>query len=187
MPQELHNGSEELLIKEAIAGDKQAFGRLYELYADPIFSYLYYRIGERSEAADMTGIVFLKAWENLPGFGTKGRSLNFRAWLYRIAHNTMIDHHRTAKNEVALDDIPEQVDKLPHASRLVEESEQLDEVRRALEELDDLSKQVVILRYISGLGSKETASILGIKNGNVRVIQYRAMKKLRMVMGVEDE
>ena len=187
MPHENQNSSEELLIRKAIAGDKEAFGRLYEMYADPIFSYLVFRVGVRSEAADMTETVFLKAWEHLPAFGKPGHKLNFRAWLYRIAHNIMVDYHRSAKDEVALEAVAEQADKQPRVHRLIEDAEQYHAIRQALQELDDLSRQVIILRFLSGLGSKETARILGISNANVRVIQYRALKKMRTVMGVEDE
>jgi RNA polymerase sigma-70 factor (ECF subfamily) len=135
----------------------------------------------------MTEIVFLKAWENLPGFGSRNRGFNFRAWLYRIAHNTLVDHHRTAKDEVALDAVPEQASRAPHMQQLIEESQQLETIMRSLDQLDATSRQVIVLRFFSGLDSKETAQVLGISAGNVRVIQYRALKKIRDLMGEEDE
>lgn len=187
MPHGEHNSSEELLIQDAIAGDKQAFGRLYEIYADQIVRYLYFRVGEHSEAVDMTEVVFLKAWEKLPGFGSKGKSRNFRAWLYRIAHNAMVDYHRTKKNETALDEIPEQPDHIPSPGQLVEKYEQSKALMQALESLDELSRQVVTLRFLSGVKSKDIAEIVGISTGNVRVIQFRAVRKLRELMGDDDE
>jgi RNA polymerase sigma-70 factor (ECF subfamily) len=120
--------SELQLIQEAIAGDKQAFGRLYDCYADQIFRYLYFRVEERSLAVDMTEDVFLKAWEKIPQFGKDKRGLNFRAWLYRIAHNTVIDYYRTNKAEVSLDEVSEYHDKMPAAIQLIEESEEIQEL-----------------------------------------------------------
>lgn len=187
MPHDNQKSSEELLIQEAIAGDKQAFGCLYELYADKIFKYLFYRIGGDAETADMTEMVFLKAWENLPHFGARGRGKNFRAWLYRIAHNALVDHHRARKEEFALDDVPELPSSEPYVQQLIEDSQQLDTVMALLNELDALSRQVIVLRFYAGLNNKETAEVLGISSGNVRVIQYRALKKIRELMGDEDE
>ncbi len=187
MPREDQTDNEKLWIETAIAGDKHAFGRLYELYANRIFSYLYYRMDGRAEAADMTETVFLKAWENLPQFGRTERGLNFRAWLYRIAHNAVIDRHRTKKEEISLDTLDEQSAGLPHVGQLLEESEQLEVLLAALDQLDPLSRQVITLRFFSGLDHRETASITGLTNSNVRVIQYRALKKLKELMGHEDE
>ena len=187
MPRENQTDSEKLWIEAAIAGDKQAFGRLYELYANRIFSYLYYRIGGRAEAADMTETVFLKAWEKLPQFGRPEKGLNFRAWLYRIAHNAVIDHRRTKKEEIGLDVLGEQPSPQPQAAQLVEESERLQDLLAALERLDPAARQVIVLRFFSGLDHKETAAVMGISKGNVRVIQFRALKKLKDYLGSEDE
>jgi RNA polymerase sigma-70 factor (ECF subfamily) len=187
MPQDDQKNDEERIIQVAISGDKQAFGRLYELYADQIYKYLFYRIGEHAKAVDMTEVVFLKAWENLPQFGSSGKGLNFRAWLYRIAHNAMVDHHRTKKERIALDDVPDLHDQTPFANDLIEYSEQLQELMTALDELDNHSRQVIVLRFFSGLDHKETARVMGISPGNVRIIQYRALKRLREYMGSYDE
>ena len=187
MPHGAHGGSEELLIQEAIAGDKEAFGRLYEKYADQIVRYLYFRIGDQTEAVDMTELVFLKAWENLPGFGRRGRQRNFRAWLYRIAHNALVDHHRSKRTEINLEDIQEPQDRGLSPGRLFEQKERSDTLFSALQNLDEQSRQVISLRFLSGLSSKEAAEIIGISSGNVRLIQFRAIKKLREMMGEEDE
>lgn len=187
MPHAAHDSSVELLIRDAIAGDKQAFGRLYEIYADQIVRYIYFRTGEQAEAEDMAETVFLKAWENLPGFGRADRKMNFRAWLYRIAHNMVVDSYRSKKTEVALDNIPDQqVEDLP-LGHLIEKDEQNKKLREALKQLDEQSQQVIMLRFLSGLSSKETAKIVGISDANVRVIQFRAVNKLRELMGEDDE
>jgi RNA polymerase sigma-70 factor (ECF subfamily) len=187
MPQSDQSGSETLLIQQAIAGNKEAFGRLYEMYAGQIFNYLFYRTGEYQAAMDMMETVFLRAWENLPDFGTKGRGLNLRAWLYRMAHNAMVDYHRSNKAEVDLEAIAELPNKMPHAAKLVEMAETQEYLMNWLEELDEVSRQVLVLRFYAEMSPKEVSQIMDISEGNVRVIQYRALKKMRDLIGDEDE
>ena len=83
---------EDQLIEKAISGDKEAFGRLYDHYFLQIFQYLLSRSDIQEDAEDMTEIVFMKAWEHIPSFERKKKERNFRAWLFRIAHNTVVDH-----------------------------------------------------------------------------------------------
>jgi len=82
------------LIVRAVQGDADAFGDLYERYLDQIYRYVYYRVANSLEAEDLTETVFLKAWESLPGMRTNVKSMNFQAWLYRIAHNLVVDRYR---------------------------------------------------------------------------------------------
>ena len=86
---------EDQLIEKAISGEKEAFGHLYDQYFPQIFKYLLVRTDTREDAEDMTETVFIKAWEHLPNFGGKTKERNLRAWLFRIAHNTVVDHYRT--------------------------------------------------------------------------------------------
>ncbi len=179
--------SQMLLIQTAIAGDKQAFGQLYDIFAGQIFRYLFFHVGEHSAAKDMTEDVFLKAWEHLPGFGKSGRGLNFRAWLYRIAHNAVIDHYRGNKNEIPIDAIPGQSDGSPPVVQLIEQAEKAQALMKALDGLEKITRQVVVLRFYSGLNPAEIADVMGLSEGNVRIIQYRGLKKLREIMGADDE
>jgi len=187
MPYVNPSGSDMPLIQEAMAGDKHAFGRLYDLYAGQIFRYVLLRVGDRSAAMDMTEDVFLKAWESLPRFGRKERGLNFRAWLYRIAHNSIIDRYRTDRGEIPIDTLPQWADDQPSVTRLIEQSEQAGELIRALQELDPVAEQVIILKFHAGLDAGEIARVMDLSAGNVRIIQYRGLKKLREILGEDDE
>jgi len=175
------------LIQLAIEGQKQAFGELYEHYVKQIWRYVYHRLSSAVEADDMTETVFLKAWENLPTFGRHNRGLNFRAWLYRIAHNAVIDFHRKKTfdqpvNEALLRVYPASLEKDCPSDEISRE-----ELIKALGTLDAISQHILISRFINGLGIGEIASSLSISEGNVRVIQYRALKKLRQLLGEENE
>src|SRR5438552_1731444 len=78
---------EDLLVDRARRGDADAYGQLYELHLDRIFRYVYYRVGSSNEAEDLTEHVFLKAWEAIGRYESRG--LPFAAWLYRMAHNAV--------------------------------------------------------------------------------------------------
>ena len=93
-PEKMDRTDQELLGR-ALDGDTEAFGDLYERYLDEIQRFVFYRVADRFEAEDLTEVVFIKAWEALPRF--ESSNVNLRAWLYRIAHNTIIDHYRTRR------------------------------------------------------------------------------------------
>ena len=83
------------LVARASQGDRDAFGDLYERYLDAIFRYIYYRVNHQQDAEDLTELVFLKAWQNIASCYEK--KATFKSWVYRIAHNSIIDHYRTRK------------------------------------------------------------------------------------------
>lgn len=131
----------------------------------------------------MTESVFLKAWEKLPSFGRLDRGINFRAWLYRIAHNAIIDVRRRYRPELDLDD--QQLE-----NRTVNPQPSLgewNEIKQALKQLDETAQHVVISRFLGGLSCAEIARSIGLSEGNVRLIQHRALKKLRKLLGEEHE
>lgn len=170
---------EKYLIESAKAGDKEAFGRLYDKYFQQIFTYLRIRSGNAENAEDLTGMVFLKAWEHLPGFRIRKKDIYFRAWLFRIAHNRLIDFYRADKKEIALDEVSNQRVTQERVEERIIKGETDSEMIRAIKTLDEISQQVIFGRFFSGLSHRETAFSLGISEGNVRIIQYRALKKTK--------
>ena len=180
------NASEADLLSQSIQGNRAAFGALYEKYLDQIYQYVYYRIGDHSEAEDLTETVFLKTWQALPKLSKQGKDItNLRAWLYRIAHNLVIDHHRTSKPSISLDQVSSLQDMIPdpeHAVQTLQESQQL---AAAISQLKPNLQQVLICRFINQLTHSETAKIMDIKPGLVRVLQYRALKKLATILKKE--
>ena len=87
---------EDQLIEQAKT-DPEAFGKLYELYVEKIYSYVYYRIGNQQEAEDLTAKVFYRALDHIPNYNNKG--VPFAAWLYRIAHNLVANWYRDRKRQ----------------------------------------------------------------------------------------
>lgn len=183
MPGSDQFNSEMRNVALAIQGHKQAFGRLYEKYADRIFRYLYFRTGSEQEAEDLMAAVFLKAWEALPEINQTGRKLNFKPWLFRIAHNSLIDYYRTNKNEISIEELGQINSSVKKTERIVEAEQEMDQIMRAIKNLDEKSQMVIIGRFDACLSHREIAVVLGIKENHVRVIQYRALDKLRKILG----
>src|SRR5574341_1466656 len=100
------NPQSNLLKMLALAGegDRHSFGEFYELHLNEIYRYILFRVNDRDEAEDLTAKVFLEAWESLSATRREHRIKNIRAWIYRIAHNKVIDYHRTRKPQVPIDD-----------------------------------------------------------------------------------
>jgi len=129
----------------------------------------------------------MKAWEHLPHFGGKKKERNFRAWLFRIAHNTVIDHYRTRKHFSPLEMVSQTGTSEGEPDRVAIKNEDNRRIMEAIKRLDETSQKVIVSRFISDLSHKETALSIGISENNVRVIQYRALKKIRDMLGENDE
>ncbi|HID65158.1 MAG TPA: sigma-70 family RNA polymerase sigma factor [Anaerolineae bacterium] len=177
---------EAALVARAVAGDADAFGELYLLHIDAIYRYVYFRVGDASDAEDLTEQVFLKAWEALPGYRQRGNP--FTSWLYRIAHNVVIDHHRRQKPVIPMPS-PEKVDregKHPPPLEQVIEAEEAAALAAAIVQLPEEQQQVIILRFVEGLNHAEVARIMNKSKGACRVIQHRALAALnRLLSGAQ--
>jgi len=168
--------SDQVLLERTIQGDTEAFGDLYERYLDEIHRYVFYRVSDRFEAEDLTETVFLKAWEALPRF--ESSRVNLRAWLYRIAHNTVVDYYRTRKPTA--DSLADNLrDSRPSPERQAQSRDEQQQLAAAIRELESGLQHVIIYRFINGLSHAETAQVMGIREGYVRVLQHRALNQLR--------
>ncbi len=170
------------LVKCAITGDTDAFGELYLLHLDAIYRYIYYRVGDTHDAEDLTEQVFLKAWEALPCYEQRGNP--FTSWLYRIAHNVVVDHCRRQKPTIPMPP-PEKVGwESKHSTSLeqVIEAEEAAAMTTAIAQLPGEQQRVIILRFIEGLSHAEVARILDKSQGACRVLQYRALAALNQLL-----
>ncbi len=168
---------EQDLIARAIQGDADAFGDLYERYLARIYRYVFYRVNDVAEAEDLTEMVFLKAWEALESY--RMRDVPFGAWLYRIAHNAVVDRHRTHKVTLPLEDQISLHDAAGDPEDRLDWRETIESLAHALSQLSPAYQQVLTLRFISGLSHSETALVMDRSEEAVRVLQYRALCALR--------
>jgi RNA polymerase sigma-70 factor, ECF subfamily len=177
--------NEAYLVARAVAGDRQAFGDLYECHLDAIYRYIYYRVGDTHEAEDLTETVFVKAWEALDRY--RAGEVPFAAWLYRIAHNQVVDRHRTARPTAELPDQHPDPGLGANPEAQAAQNEMSRVLAAALAQLDPLGQQVLTLRFINGLSHAETAQIVERPEGTVRVLQHRALAQLRgLLLGQMD-
>ena len=168
------------LVKRAVGGNADAFGRLYDMYVDRVYRHVYYRVGNTEDSEDLTQQVFFRAWQAIGRY--KKTSSPFLAWLMRISHNLVIDFYRSKKDKVYLGS--ETVDNNSDSSpeRAAETDYQQQQLRRAILQLPDKQQQVILMSFIEGFPCAEIAASLGKTEGAIRVIQHRALKKMRHIL-----
>jgi RNA polymerase sigma-70 factor (ECF subfamily) len=176
---------EQRLVSRAIRRDSAAFGVLYETHLDRVYRYVYYRVGSAAEAEDLTEHVFLKAWEAIERYEARG--VPFIAWLYRLAHNLVIDHYRAKRPTMPLEDVAEAEEPGANILESVESQLDAEEVRLAVRKLSPEHQQLILLRFVEGLSHAEVAQITGKSEGATRVVQYRALQSLAKAMQGERE
>lgn len=168
----------EKLVVMVQDGDHLAFAKLYDIFIDPIYRYVYYRVNS-SDAEDLVETVFLKVWENIRQYRPKKKS--FSAWVFRIAHNLVVDYYRAAKdrNFGELDiHIPDQ-DRLHNPVKNVQNTLDNQNLKKAISKLKKPYRDLVIYKFINELSNKEIADILGKSEGSLRILQFRALKALK--------
>lgn len=175
--------SELELVESAREGNSQAIGALYERYSSRVYSYIYVRVGNRAEAEDVTGQVFLKMLEKLPDFRWQGAG--FAAWIFRIAHNQTVDalRKRSRVNELPIEAVSDLLasdgtDPQRHAER----SDALAHLREAVARLSDLQAQVIVLKYAGELSNPEVAEIMSRTPNAISSLHYEAIKNLGKIL-----
>lgn len=176
---------ERALVLRAIRRDSAAFGILYETHLDRVYRYVYYRVGSTAEAEDLTEQVFLKAWEAIERYEARG--VPFIAWLYRLAHNLVVDYYRARRPTMPLEDVAEAEEPGANTLDSVENELDAEEVRLAVRKLSPEHQQLIVLRFVEGLSHAEVAQITGKTEGATRVVQYRALQSLAKAMQGERE
>ena len=171
---------EESLVRQAKEGDQKAFSRLYEENFDRIYRYVAVRIGDRTEAEDMTQQVFLKALQSISSFKWKG--IPFSAWLFRIAHNQVVDHLRKKKKQAAVlfDESLARSDSNPQL--MAERSLDIEQLLSATKRLTEAQREVISLRFASELPITQVAKIMGKSEGAIKALQHSAIVALRKVL-----
>jgi RNA polymerase sigma-70 factor, ECF subfamily len=168
------------LATKTVAGESAAYGCLYDRYVDQIYRYIYFRISHRQDAEDLTEAVFIKTYETIR---EKGRNIeSIKSWFYQSAKNLVIDYYRTHKTSLPLDELTGMGDNQNSLeSQLILEEGQR-RLKKAVEMLQPLQQMIIVCRFVNRLSHEETAQIIGIKADSLRVLQHRALKKLRKIL-----
>jgi len=161
-------------------GDTKAFGELYDRYIDKIYRFIYYKIFVKEIAEDLTSDVFTKAFEKIKSFDPKKGP--FSAWIYRIARNAVIDHYRTRKTTIPIEDIFETGEE----NRTPQELDAVAELAKVTEYLKTLSakqREIITLRIWDERSYKEIAEIVGSTESGVKMAFSRSIRDLRDTCG----
>jgi RNA polymerase sigma-70 factor (ECF subfamily) len=168
------------LARRAAGGDRDAFALLYDLYFTPVFRYIYFRVRNREEAEDLAQTVFIKGYESMARFKDMGKPP--LAFFFTIARNMIISAWRK-KREIPVEDIGIFAHDEIHLGKEIEQAEMVKKIHASLSHLTPEQAEVVVLRFINELSSKEIAGILGKSEEAVRQMQSRAIRVLRKHLG----
>ncbi len=166
------------LIKRART-DKEAFGQLYERYADKIYNYVYYRTGNIADAEDLTARVFIRAMKHIGKYDDRG--VPFSAWLYRIAHNLVANWHRdrSRRKILSLDDVAQWRVHEDGPESLTQMLEDRDALLATIRRLPADRQELLILKFVERLSNKEIGSIMGRSEGAIKSLYHRTLLSLR--------
>lgn len=173
---------ESKIVLRAVGGEASAFGLLYDHYQPSIYRFVILKVSRREEAEDLTHQVFLNAWQNIHKY--KDLGFPFSSWLYHIARNLVIDHYRAKREHLNVDDMENELmsemANLPDTE--TELRMEMERARDAIRKLSPLHQDVLLMRFVEELSIRETAKAIGKSEGAVKVLQFRAMEKLKKMM-----
>lgn len=170
------------LVKKAKGRDPEAFGLLYDEYVDQIFRYIYYKVGNFTEAQDLTGQTFLKSFENIDSY--EMRDVAFSSWLYRIAHNLVVDFFRreSKRENVPIEEQPPTPSNRGNPVETVLADLESERLYKAMRKLTHNQREVLVLKFIDNLSNNQVAEIMGISVGAVKSTQKRGLLSLNRIL-----
>jgi RNA polymerase sigma-70 factor (ECF subfamily) len=170
------------LLEHAKNLDLNALAELYDRYAENVFNYMYRRLGDAEAAEDLSAQVFLQMLEALQN--DRGWRTTFDAWLYRIAHNLVVDYHRrqSRRARVSLEDAPPILAVDSNPADIADHKLTRERVMLAIQELTPDQAQVVTMRFVEGLSISQVASRMDKTEGAVKALQFRAVASLRRLI-----
>lgn len=167
-------------VRRAQEGDAQAFEKIYDMFFVQVYRYAAFRVPNEI-AEDLVADIFVKAWEKLHTYKER-KGVPFGAWLFRIARHSVIDAYRTHRG---FEEMPEGLidgDVFNKADTKVGRDEMLGIVNSAMDQLPDRYREVLLLSYMAELPHAEIGRILRMKEGAVRILKHRALKKLESLL-----
>lgn len=163
-------------FEKAQKQDREAFGLIYDHFSNKLYKFIFFRVGHKELAEDILADTFVKAWTKIDHVAS---SKAFAGWLYQIAKNNIIDYYRVKKVTVNLDEV---VEFLEDASSPVDDANLMIEHRVVMDLINHLptdQQQVIKYKFFEELENIEIAQIMGKSEGSIRVIQHRAINKLK--------
>ncbi len=179
--EDLKNRKEEIeeLVKASQDGSHDAFSKLYDIFIDPIYRYVYFRVNA-VDAEDLVETVFLKVWENIQKYKKK-KKIYFSSWIFKIAHNLVVDYYRSHKDIDSLElniQIPDQ-NRQHNPIKSTQNVLNQKTLKIAINKLKKSHQQILIYKFINEFSNREIAELLKKSEGSLRILQFRALKALK--------
>lgn len=171
---------EENLVRRAQQRDEQAFTQLYDEYFDKIYRYVAVKTRNEMEVEDITQQVFLRAFQSISSFSWKG--IPFSAWLFRIAHNQVVDYLRKKTKQATVPVDEARASSNDDPQRLVEQEADIEQLLSATKQLTEAQREVISLRFAGELPIAQVAKIMGKSQGAVKALQHSAIVALRKAL-----
>ena len=170
---------DEQVLAQAIQGDSEAFGILYERYVERIYNYIYYRTGNPYDAEDLTERVFIRALRHIGNYHNRGLPLS--AWLYRIAHNLVANWHRdnSRRKEIPLDEGIAASHPSEHPEQELVHSEEKEHLLKVIRTLPVERQQLLILKFVEHLSNAEIGLVMGRTEGAIKSLYHRTLLSMR--------
>lgn len=174
------------LVERAQRGETAAFGLIYDRYLDTVFRFIYFRVGNRQLAEDLTSDTFMRALKRIGSFTWQGRDLG--AWLVTIARNLVADHFKSGRYrlEVTTGDVldADREDRGPEGSPEAAVVDHITNVTllTAVKQLNPEQQECIVLRFLQGFSVAETALSMGKNEGAIKALQYRAVRALARLL-----
>jgi RNA polymerase sigma-70 factor (ECF subfamily) len=177
--EDVNGKSESELIALACQGNAEAFGALYEQYIDQIYNYIYFRTSNGKDAEDICSRVFLRALNHIERYEDRGYP--FSAWLYRIAHNLVVNWYRDSERveEISLlDQYPPPTEDGSVEER-IEKIDEKEQLLKVINRLPEDRKELLILKHVEGLTNFEIGQIMDRTEGAIKALYHRTLETLR--------
>ncbi|MEU2347213.1 sigma-70 family RNA polymerase sigma factor [Modestobacter sp. NPDC049651] len=170
------------LVRRAQAGDAEGFGQLYDRYVDVVFRFLVHRVGDRATAEDFTSETFVRALRRIDSLTFQGRDVG--AWLITIARNIVLDHVKSSRYrlEVSTADMRDADRATDGPEDAVLQGLTNEVLLAGVQRLSGDQRECIVLRFLQGLSVAETAAAMGKKEGAVKALQHRAVRRLATLL-----
>lgn len=177
---------EEGLVRRAQQRDTEAFSLLYEAYFDKIYRYTVLRVRNETEAEDITQQVFMKMLQSITSYKMKG--VPFSSWIYRIAHNQVVDFLRqqNKKSTINIEGIP-LLDMIDDPQQEMERKIDIEQLKQAIQKLTQAQQEVLSLRFTGELSIAQCAEVMGKSQGAIKALQHSAVLALRKSLVVSEQ
>lgn len=182
-----HNTEKPEISATALDINKDSFAQLYDEHIKPIYRFIYFKVNSKEEAEDLASETFLKAWNYLSKLDNSNKIHNFKAFLYQIANNLVIDFYRkrsllpVSLNDEYWEDANIPDEQLSGIEKIKREDD-VAELKKAFKKIPENYSSAVIWYYLEELEIAEIAQILGKSEGAARVTIHRALKALKKAL-----